>query len=42
MEFFIQQNSTLPIIKMDVILDGKTDTGKDFYSILDNSYVSLD
>jgi hypothetical protein len=37
MEFFIQQNSTLPIIKMDVILDGKTDAGKDFYSILDNA-----
>ena len=37
MEFFIQQNSTLPIIKMDVILDGKTDAGKEFYSILDNA-----
>jgi hypothetical protein len=37
MEFFIKQNSTLPIIKMDVILDGKTDAGKDFYSILDNA-----
>jgi hypothetical protein len=39
MEFFIQQNSTLPIIKMDVILDGKTDAGKDFYSILDNASI---
>jgi hypothetical protein len=37
MEFFIQQNSTLPIIKMDVVLDGRTDASKEYYSILDNA-----
>ena len=37
MEFFIQQNSTLPILKMDVVLDGRTDVSKEYYSILDNA-----
>jgi len=39
MEFFIQQNSTLPILKMDVVLDGRTDSAKEFYSILDNARI---
>ena len=37
MEFFINQNTTLPIIKMDVVFDGRTDAGENFYSILDNA-----
>lgn len=37
MEFFIKQNTTLPIIKMDVVFDGRTDAGENFYSILDNA-----
>jgi hypothetical protein len=37
MEFFIQQDSTLPILKMDVVRDGRTDSWKEFYSILDNA-----
>ena len=36
MDFFIKQNATLPILKMDVVYDGRTDAAKDFYSILDN------
>ena len=39
MEFFINQNSTLPILKMDVVLDGRTDAFKEFYSILDNANI---
>jgi hypothetical protein len=39
MEFFIQQNTTLPILKMDVIRDGRTDSWKDFYSVLDNANI---
>ena len=37
MEFFIKQNTTLPIIKMDVVFDGRTNAGNEFYSILDNA-----
>lgn len=37
MEFFIKQNTTLPIVKMDVVFDGRTDAGEEFYSVLDNS-----
>lgn len=37
MEFFIKQNTTLPIIKMDVVFDGRTDAGENFYSVLDNA-----
>ena len=37
MEFFIQHNSTLPILKMDVVNDGRTYSWKEFYSILDNA-----
>lgn len=39
MEFFIKQNTTLPIILMDVIRDGRTDSWKDFYAILDNANI---
>jgi hypothetical protein len=39
MEFFIQQNSTLPILKMDVVRDGRTDSWKEFYSVLDNATI---
>ena len=37
MEFFIKQNSNLPILKMDVVRDGRTESWKEFYSILDNA-----
>ena len=37
MEFFIKQNTTLPIVKMDVVFDGRTDAGENFYSVLDNA-----
>ena len=37
MEFFIKQNSNLPILKMDVVKDGRTDVDKNFYSVLDNA-----
>jgi hypothetical protein len=39
MEFFIKQNTNLPILKMDVIKDGRTDSWKNFYEILDNSNI---
>jgi hypothetical protein len=39
MEFFIKQNSNLPILKMDVVKDGRTDSWKNFYSILDNANI---
>jgi hypothetical protein len=39
MEFFIQQNSTLPVLKLDVVFDGRTDAGKEYYSILDNATI---
>ena len=37
MEFFIKQNTTLPIVKMDVVFDGRTDAGEEFYSLIDNA-----
>jgi len=37
MEFFIKQNTTLPIVKMDVVFDGRTNAGEEFYSIMDNA-----
>ncbi len=37
MEFFIKQNSSLPILKMDVVKDGRTSSSSKFYSILDNA-----
>ena len=39
MEFFIKQNSNLPILKMDVVRDGRTDSWKEFYSVLDNTNI---
>ena len=39
MDFFIKQNATLPILKMDVVYDGRTDAAKDLYSILDNASI---
>lgn len=39
MEFTIQQNTTLPILKMDVVFDGKSDAFKNFYSVLDNATI---
>jgi len=39
MEFFIKQNTSLPILKMDVINDGRTDSWKNFYDILDNANI---
>lgn len=41
MEFFINQNTTLPVLKMDIIRDGRTDSWKDFYSILDNANIKF-
>jgi hypothetical protein len=37
MEFFIKQNTTLPIVKMDVVFYGRTDAGENFYSLIDNA-----
>ena len=39
MEFYIQQNATLPILKMDVVRDGRTKSWLNFYSILDNATI---
>jgi hypothetical protein len=39
MEFFIKQNTSLPILKMDVIRDGRTDSWKNFYDVLDNANI---
>jgi len=39
MEFFIKQNSTLPLLKMDVVMDGRSDSWKEFYSVLDNATI---
>ena len=39
MEFFIQENATLPILKMDVVRDGRTKSWLNFYSILDNATI---
>jgi len=37
MEFFIKQNSSLPILKVDVVKDGRTDSSKNLYDIFVNS-----
>lgn len=37
MEFYIKQNTNLPIIKMDVVMDGRTDAYEEMNSILDNA-----
>ena len=39
MEFFIQQNANLPLLKMDVVRDGRTDSWKELYTILDNAII---
>jgi hypothetical protein len=39
MEFFIKQNSELPILKMGVVRDGRTDSWKLFDSDLDNATI---
>jgi hypothetical protein len=41
MEFFIQQGGSLPILKMDVVKDGRTDASNNFYSILYNSSIKF-
>jgi len=39
MEFFIKQNSELPILKMVVVRDGRTDSWKLFDADLDNATI---
>ena len=39
MEFFIRQNSELPILKMTVVRDGRTNAWKLFDSDLDNATI---
>jgi hypothetical protein len=39
MEFFIKQNASLPILKMDLVKDGRTDSAINLYEILDNSNI---
>ncbi len=39
MEFFIKQNSELPILKMVVVRDGRTDSWKTFDADLDNATI---
>ena len=40
MEFFINQNSTLPILKMEPVIDGKSDSYKNIIEIPElKSYV---
>ena len=39
MEFFIKQNSSLPILKMDVVFDGRTDSWSNFYGLLNTSNI---
>lgn len=41
MEFFIKQNSNLPVLKMDVVKDGRSDMPKNFYESLVNSKVKF-
>ena len=41
MEFFIKQNSELPILKMEVVRDGRTESWKLFDSDLDNATMRL-
>jgi hypothetical protein len=38
MDFFINKNSTLPIMKLDLIQDGRNDV-KDFYEKIQNSNI---
>tara|TARA_B110000503_G_scaffold106330_1_gene158750 strand:+ start:2102 stop:2455 length:354 start_codon:yes stop_codon:yes gene_type:complete len=39
MEFFIKQNSELPILKMEAVIDGRTDSWRLFDSDLDNATI---
>ena len=39
MNFFIRQNSVLPILLMEVVNDGRTYNYRDFNSILDNATI---
>jgi len=39
MEFFIRQNSELPILKMEVVRDGRTEAWKVFDADLDNATI---
>ena len=39
MEFFIRQNSELPILKMQVVRDGRTDAYKIFDADLDTATI---
>lgn len=39
MEFFIKQYSELPILKMEVVRDGRTDSWKTFDADLDNATI---
>ena len=41
MEFFIKQHSELPLLKMEVVRDGRTDTHKLFDSDLDNATIKF-
>jgi hypothetical protein len=41
MEFFIKQNSELPILKMEVIKDGRTQVHKSFNEDLDNAIIKF-
>ena len=39
-EFFINKNSTLPMLKMELINDGRTDFNK-FYEMIQNSIITF-
>lgn len=41
MEFFINQNSVQPILKMDVVRDGRTDSWKNFFELLENASIKF-
>lgn len=39
MEFFINSGSILPVLKMDVVIDGRTDVSNNFYKSLENAKI---
>jgi len=39
MEFFIRQNSDLPILLMEIVNDGRTGAYKEFNSVMDNATI---
>jgi hypothetical protein len=39
MEFFIKQNSELPILIMDIVNDGRTNSYREFMNVLDNATI---